>query len=192
MSTPIPPLSPAPASWDSHEHIAQQAQRWLEELGLSQWQFGWDRAIRRLGSCSGSKSRITLSRHFVQHYLGRDEQTQRIITDTLLHELAHALAWHRHQAQGHGVIWRHYCALLGIPRERSTTRCESFGKPRKRYALIISDTNEVVRYYSRKPRLSTAKLKRSYMPKRKAETLGKLKLIELDSLSTLTRKPDHE
>ncbi len=179
MLTTIPPLSPAPTRWYSHEAVAHQAQLWLTELGLDGWHFVWDRALKRLGCCYNSKKRISLSGHFVQHYLDRSPEEQKIITDTLLHEMAHALAWEHQRARGHGSVWRHYCALLGIPNERSCTKCEDFELPHARYALIIADTGEVIRHYSRKPRMSAARLKRSYIPGRKEETMGKLVVVEL-------------
>ncbi len=171
---PLPKLSAPPDQWTCLDTIASYAEQWLQELGLDGWTFAWDRAVRRLGSCDGGKKRITLSKHFALHYIGRDAQTQHIITDTLLHELAHALVWQRHKIRGHDVIWRHYCALLGIPNERSCTNCESFDQSPARYELIIQATGEVIRSYSRKPRITPARLKKSYIPGRKDETMGKL------------------
>ncbi|MFI3244076.1 MAG: SprT-like domain-containing protein [Akkermansia sp.] len=179
MPPSIPPLSPAPDCWGSHERVAQYGQLWLKELGLTDWVFVWDRALRRLGCCNITKKRISLSGHFVAHYLDHSPEEQHIITETLLHELAHAIAWQWHQARGHGEVWRSYCALLGIPQTSVCTQCEAFEIPLCRYALIIADTGEIIRYYSRKPRLSAAKLKRSYIPGRQAETMGKLQVVEL-------------
>jgi len=39
---------------------------------------------------------------------------------TVLHELAHLVAWRRHQHRGHGLAWRQACADLGIPDESVT------------------------------------------------------------------------
>ncbi len=179
MRPTLPPLSPAPARWESHDDVARQAQLWLGELGLGDWCFAWDRALKRLGCCHITKKRVSLSGYFVQHYLDRSPEEQQIITDTLLHEIAHALAWKHQRARGHGGVWKQYCSLLGIPDARSCTKCEDFELPHARYALIIADTGEVIRHYSRKPRMSAVRLKRSYIPGRKDETMGKLVVVEL-------------
>ncbi len=39
---------------------------------------------------------------------------------TVLHELAHLVAWHRHAHRGHGKPWREACIDLGIPNESVT------------------------------------------------------------------------
>ena len=97
---------------------------------------------------------------------------------TLLHELAHALAWERRRSRGHGIVWRHYCAALGIPDERATTRCEDFAPARPprpaRYALVRDTTGEVYRTYVSRPRRHPSRLKHCYIPGKKEETLGHL------------------
>ncbi len=42
------------------------------------------------------------------------------VYSTVLHELAHLLAWHRTAHRGHGLPWRQACADLGIPHESVT------------------------------------------------------------------------
>jgi len=42
------------------------------------------------------------------------------VQTTVLHELAHLIAWHRHQHRGHGLAWRQACTDLGIPDEPAT------------------------------------------------------------------------
>lgn len=39
---------------------------------------------------------------------------------TVLHELAHLVAWKRDGERGHGTAWRAACTELGIPGEKST------------------------------------------------------------------------
>lgn len=162
---PCPPLnSPAfPAEWAAGCFAA---------LGLSGWSFSTDRATRRLGCCRPNRKLITLSRYFLEHFLPRNPE---LIRRTLLHELAHALAWERRRSRGHGKIWQHYCAALGIPGERATTCCESFAPARPpRYALVHEVTGEVFRTYVSRPRRTAGQLRRCYIPGRKADTLGYL------------------
>lgn len=71
--------------------------------GLSDWEFGFDRAKRRLGACWPHRKRITLSRHFVGL---NDEQ---IVRDVILHEIAHALT----PGDGHGSRFKRKARELG-------------------------------------------------------------------------------
>ncbi len=76
--------------------------------GLSTWTFAFDRARRRLGSCHAGARRITLSAPLT---LLNDE---RVVRDTVLHEIAHALA----PGDGHGPRWRDACRAVGVPARR--------------------------------------------------------------------------
>ncbi len=184
-------LPDAQLPWSQPEQVAQQAQLYLDRLGLSAWHFAWDRALRRLGSCDGSRRRITLSSAFVAHYLAQPAEAQQLIDRVLRHELAHALACEHHRARGHGAVWKHYCAELGIAGERACTRCDDFvqSHPTKqsvrargrapRYALIVRGTGEVIRHYVNRPRRSAEQWASCYVPGRREETLGKLMLVEL-------------
>lgn len=171
---------PSP-SFRTAEDVASYAVRCFVLLHLAGWSFGFDRAARRLGCCRPAQKSITLSRHFTALYLELDPAQ---IHRTLLHELAHALAWHYHRSHGHGAVWRRYCVALGIADERATTRCADFS-PRpyrpmaKKWALCHDETGEVFARYARRPKRSARQWKRCYIPGRKAETLGHLVLREL-------------
>ncbi len=158
----------------------------IEALGLVGWSYTTDRATRRLGCCRPGQKRISLSRHFVAYYLGRDAE---LVRRTVLHELAHALAWERHRSRGHGRVWRRYCAELGIPGERATTQCEDFSPARSprmpRYALVHDETGEVFRTYVSRPRRSAEQLRRCYIPGRKEETLGHLECKMINEKCTM-------
>ncbi len=178
---PIP--LPEKGDWQSEEDVAAYACLCLRAAGLHQWRFGWDRAARRLGCCKPQQQVISLSCHFLRHYLHRDQQ---LIQRTILHELAHALAWARHKAGGHGEMWRSYCAALGIPGEKARCHCEDFAPAsirtrRPRYALCNKETGELFYRYKAKPRLTPQRLATAYIPGRKKETLGKLCIIPLSS-----------
>ncbi len=170
---PCPPLN-------SPDFPAKWAEGCFAALGLSGWSYGTDRATRRLGCCRLNKKQITLSRYFLEYYLPRNPE---LVRRTLLHELAHALAWERRRTQGHGKIWQYYCAALGIPDERASTRCENFAPtvpPRPaRYALVHDSTDEVFRTYTFRPRRTAEQLRQCYIPGRKEDTLGHLCLKTL-------------
>jgi predicted SprT family Zn-dependent metalloprotease len=76
--------------------------------GLRDWNFAFDRARKRLGSCQPSLRRITLSAALTRL---NDED---VVRDTILHEIAHALT----PGDGHGARWRATCRRLGARPER--------------------------------------------------------------------------
>lgn len=166
------PLPPHPAGATPAE-VESYAAACLAHLHLEGWSFGWDKTTRRLGCCKMQQRRISLSRYYAEAYATKDpEQLRR----TLLHELAHALSWVHHGSRGHGPVWKRYCAALGIPGERAGVRGIEFDTPQRapRFSLCHSETGEIFRTYTRRPRHTTASLRRCYIPGRKAETLGKL------------------
>lgn len=68
------------------------------------WSFGFDNAKTRAGLCNFTAKRITVSRYLAARF--EDDA----IHQTLLHEVAHALAGPR---AGHGASWRAIAADLG-------------------------------------------------------------------------------
>jgi predicted SprT family Zn-dependent metalloprotease len=88
---------------------ARLARRLLDENGLSDWSFRFDRSQRRFGCCRYRDSTITLSRSLTS--LNEEER----VRNTILHEIAHALAG---PGAGHGPKWALQCRALGIPAQR--------------------------------------------------------------------------
>lgn len=70
----------------------------------NQWTFGWNRRKSSFGLCSYTKKEISLSYYYAQ--VGSYEQ----INDTILHELAHAIAG---PSAGHGELWKKACKVTG-------------------------------------------------------------------------------
>lgn len=68
------------------------------------WSFDFDNAKRRAGLCDFQRKRITVSRYLAARF--DDDE----IHQTLLHEVAHALAGH---TAGHGAAWRSIAQDLG-------------------------------------------------------------------------------
>ena len=95
------------------------ADRLLEQHGLAAagWQVVFDRAKRRAGVCRFAVKEIGLSRPLT---LLHDEAEVR---DTVLHEIAHALAGPRH---GHDATWQRTARSIGC----SAQRCVSADAPR--------------------------------------------------------------
>ena len=86
----------------------------MSEHGLISegWTFSFDRAKRRFGVCKHRTKQISLSRELT---LLNDESQ---VTDTILHEIAHALCGPRN---GHNGVWRMKCREIGA----NPTRCYS-------------------------------------------------------------------
>ncbi len=173
---------PETGEWNDAADVAAWAESCLATVGLSDWSFGWDRAVKRLGCCHYTKRRITLSRYYVEVYLEKDAE---MVRRTILHELAHALAMVHHRAAGHGRVWKHFCCLLGLVGEKACCRCDDFApagyQPRRtRYVLCHRETGEVFHRYVSCPRLSVARLARTYIRGRKDETLGKLVILSVN------------
>ena len=77
----------------------------LTEMG---WSFEWDRAINRFGCCSFRNKRITLS-------WPRASRSLSHVRNTILHEIAHALAGPGHH---HNSVWRMWAIRVGARPER--------------------------------------------------------------------------
>ena len=95
--------------WDT-KALADQL---MQKHGLHpNWSFKFNHCKRSLGLCNYTAKRIELSVHLVHH---NDETA---IRDTLLHEIAHALAG---ADAGHGEKWKQKCIEIGAKPERVDT-----------------------------------------------------------------------
>lgn len=94
----------------------QLAIQLMLRYGLDSWVFGFNRGRRRAGVCfyPGPRmpGRIELSVHFCERN-STDE-----VRDTILHEIAHALAYAEYGHKGHGYPWKKVCLRIGARPER--------------------------------------------------------------------------
>lgn len=90
--------------------VVDLAYELLLKHNLPDWKFAWDRAFRRAGCCDYRRKTITLSKHYV--LLNADKPAD--IKNTLLHEIAHALA----PGHGHNYYWKKVCCQIGARPER--------------------------------------------------------------------------
>lgn len=86
-----------------------RVRRWAEalialHLDPAVWSFDFDRARTRAGACDYARHRITVSRLIAER--SPDDE----VHQTLLHEVAHALAGPK---AGHGPRWKAIAAELG-------------------------------------------------------------------------------
>ena len=76
------------------------------------WKYAWNKRLHLLGSCSYKFKVLSFSRPIFE---ANDEA---IVTDTILHEIAHALVG---KNNGHGQAWKEACVRIGaIPKAAVT------------------------------------------------------------------------
>lgn len=80
------------------------AHQLINQHQLIGWRFYFDRAVRRAGCCHYRLKAISLSIHFTQR------NTLDEVQDTILHEIAHAIAGFSH---GHDYYWKQICRKIG-------------------------------------------------------------------------------
>jgi predicted SprT family Zn-dependent metalloprotease len=80
------------------------ARQLMIDHGLGHWSFEFDRAKRRAGCCKHRSSIISLS------YVYTTRNSEPEVKDTILHEIAHALAGPK---QGHNNVWKTICRRIG-------------------------------------------------------------------------------
>lgn len=84
----------------------------MDRFGLQDWDLTFDRAVRRAGLTDFTRRRISLSRPLMAEF------EPPMVRETILHEVAHALAGPRHN---HDAEWKKLAAAIGAnPRARIT------------------------------------------------------------------------
>jgi predicted SprT family Zn-dependent metalloprotease len=103
--------------------------------------FQFDNAKRRLGCCHYTQRMITLSKPLALNNLDKIEGK---LTDTILHEIAHALSYHTfgRRAKGHGDIWQSVAKQIGCNAERCYSSDE-IDKVESKYSLTCPTCGRV-------------------------------------------------
>ncbi len=150
-------------------------------LAARGWTGGLDAALRRLGLCTYGRKRITLSRHLTT--LNGEAE----VRDTILHEIAHALAWEEHGVNcGHDARWQRIAARIGARPER-TADPRTTSEVAAAWHLVHAETGEVFRSYHRRP---SRDLSQSWIRGRREETFGKLAIVSAQELRRETPTAD--
>lgn len=89
--------------------IGALAQEMLALHGLDGWTFTFNRRKTAMGLCLYGPRRIEISFHFALR------NSDEAIRETLLHEIAHALAGPEH---GHDAVWKQKCLEIGAKPQR--------------------------------------------------------------------------
>lgn len=133
------------------------------------WSFGWNDRKRSLGVCNYRDRTVKLSREWMRKLPMKD------VTDTILHEIAHAIAG---PGYGHGPVWKRAAVKIGaVPSYRCSREASKAAAPDPKY-VIVCPKGKIVKRYHKKPSMRVMnQLKDYYVPSRKAETIGKLKVM---------------
>ena len=99
-----PQGSPGARRTNRRHTIAALARDLMDAHGLDDWTLAFVESRRRLGECWYDHQLIRIARH---HAI---EDPEPEIRDTVLHEIAHALAGH---AAGHGPVWKAIARRIG-------------------------------------------------------------------------------
>lgn len=118
--------------------IETHARALMTAHGVGSLSFEFDRSKKRIGATHfvtiGTTTlarKITLSKHFAE-ILTKEE-----IRETILHEIAHALAGHK---AGHGVAWQRQAVALGIRPNRCKAASAS---PERAWEGVCQNCNVV-------------------------------------------------
>jgi len=114
----------------------------LAKLG---WNFGFDRAKKRLGHTNPKTKMITLSEILIQN--GLPEET---LKDTLRHEISHAIDFEQRNYSAHDSRWKTVARACGANPERTGEIPEEV-KPEHRWHRYCPDCEKVVGRYYKKP-----------------------------------------
>ena len=124
------------------------ANNYLYKEGLISkgWIFDYDKAKKRAGRCEYDDQRITISKHLVLYNNSHKE-----IVNTILHEIAHALA---PRESGHDRIWRKifYDLLRKYKQPLNVSRCYDSRKvnmPKGKYTVSCSGCDNFWEYHKR-------------------------------------------
>ena len=113
-------------------------------LKQEQWTFRFSRAKTQLGVTQHRDKYITVSRVLAQNGLSRDA-----ISDTIRHEIAHAIDYEMRGETGHGPKWKALAKKCGANPERTTDLPEEVSPPYRWHRWCPSCEIVVGKYYRR-------------------------------------------
>ena len=122
----------------------------MRQHGVSDYTFKWDRAVRRFGCHDGRMQTISLSRPMTQH-----ESNENRVTNTILHEIAHALDYKKRGYSNHDSQWKRMATSIGCSGERCGSS-DSVDKSRIMKWIATCPGCETQVYYARQKKRDTA------------------------------------
>ena len=133
------------------------------------YSFRFNNRKSSFGLCDFEHKRIELSRLHTQL------EPQENVKNTLLHEIAHALAGYEN---GHNRVWKQIARSLGHATPPKST-CEPVDRNKLPYKWVVMYNDQVVHGYYRRPGRKTIENIGMYSIKGKPETRGKLELLQV-------------
>jgi predicted SprT family Zn-dependent metalloprotease len=126
------------------KELQEIAARELEKHGLAGWTFHLGATRRRLGVCKYRQKRIEIAEYYAQN------SAATTVLDTLLHEIAHALAGPKAH---HGPAWKAVAMRLGARPEACETSDQAVMKPGD-WQATCSECKQTFHLYRRPRSLS--------------------------------------
>jgi len=119
------------------------------------YKFEFDGAKNRFGVCMYRKRIIGLSKPICEINLDKLETK---ITDTILHELAHAFAFYFYgsEGKGHGSLWKNIAWAIGCDGNRCYDG-NKINQPKSKYTLLCPNGCEFPAHRARKRESSCGK-----------------------------------
>lgn len=147
-------LSGKREEWMNTTEAATLARRLMNEHGLRDWTFQYDRSKRRFGQCRYSSKEIGLSPALTY------KNTEEIVKDVILHEIAHALVGP--DVPSHGDEWQAKCVEIGArPQARYDTK-EVEGVQPNYYLTCLNCGLETPRFRKTNKRRSCGRCSRTF------------------------------
>ena len=118
------------------------------DAGTLGYRFQFDNAKNRFGACHYRKRVISLSRPICAINLDKLETK---ITDTILHELAHAFSvyFYGTEGKGHGSHWRSIALAIGCDGQRCYDG-KKINQPKSKYTLVCPNGCQIPTHRARK------------------------------------------
>lgn len=113
----------------------------VSDLGYT---FAFDRAKQRLGKCSYKKREISISKYWCKH----NPDAMKLFRDVVLHEIAHAISYHKFNSGGHSDTWKRCCVAIGARPERLQDVSE-FNKIPHKYRAECDNCGRVFKRHRR-------------------------------------------
>jgi predicted SprT family Zn-dependent metalloprotease len=110
---------------------------------LKGYTFGFDNAVRRLGSCNYRKRFITISNKHLT------ATSKAILINTLKHEVAHAYSFYHHKdkGRGHNGFFYNACRVIGAEPKRCASVSQDIKMITPKYVGVCKVCNNKRNYY---------------------------------------------
>jgi predicted SprT family Zn-dependent metalloprotease len=112
----------------------------ISEYLDSSWSFRWNKRKRAFGLCHYGHNTIELSRILTE------SETEEATHQTILHEIAHALAGFR---AGHGPEWKMHARRIGVKNPKCSR--QQTGTTQPKFTWAVKHDGKIVKGYFRKP-----------------------------------------